>query len=216
MKLYNYYRSSTSFRIRIALNLKGQAFEYVPVNLKTGEQKEAAFASLNPHQSLPVLDAGEQKLTQSLAILDWLEATYPEPSFLPADPALQQTCRELYYAIATEIHAPNNLSVLKYLRTTFNADPSAIEAWYQTWVHRTFMPVEQRLQTMQWASPDLPFGAPGLFEIVLVPQIYNAQRWSNDLGPFPDLVRIHDHCLTLPAFRAAHPDAQPDAIETNA
>ncbi|MEM1088118.1 MAG: maleylacetoacetate isomerase [Pseudomonadota bacterium] len=211
MKLYSYYRSSTSYRVRIALNLKGLDYAIQPINLKTGEQREAEFAALNAYQTLPVLMIGDQQLAQSLAILDWLEQTYPSPSFLPGNAGSAQLCRELYYAIATEIHAPNNLPVLKYLRSEFDANQEALETWYARWIHRTFAPVEQRLETHSWTTDDLPFGAPGLLEIVLIPQIYNAQRWNTDLSAFPNLLKIDAYCGALDAFKTAHPDAQPDA-----
>ncbi|MEM1036785.1 MAG: maleylacetoacetate isomerase [Pseudomonadota bacterium] len=215
MKLYSYYRSSTSYRVRIALNLKRLDYEIQPINLKTGEQREADFAALNAYQTLPVLMTGGQQLAQSLAILDWLEQTYPSPSFLPGDAGSAQLCRELYYAIATEIHAPNNLPILKYLRSEFEADQEALEKWNARWIHRTFEPVERRLETHSWAKDDLLFGKPGLLEIVLIPQIYNARRWNVDLSTFPNLLKIDAHCAALEAFKAAHPDAQPDAPKDN-
>lgn len=215
MRLYGYYRSSTSYRIRIALALKDLEFSQDAIDLKNAEHKTAAFRALNPHQSLPVVDCDGRRLTQSLAILDWLEAAYPTPSLLPANADHIQLCLELYYAIATEIHAPNNLSVLNYLRKTFGATKQELERWNETWIHRTFEPVEQRLAASDVSTNGLPFGAPGLFEIVLIPQIYNARRWHVDLTPFPTLVEIDAHCATLDAFVRAHPDNQPDAPETN-
>jgi len=214
MKLFGYFRSSTSYRTRIALNLKSFEYEHVPVNLRTGEQFDAAFANINPHQTVPALYADGTYLTQSLALLDWMEDQRPEPSFLPSNPHLLQICRELYYAIATEIHAPNNLSVLKYLRSEFGADQTAIEKWYAHWIHRTFEPVETRLSQFNWLEDGLPFGHPSLFEIVLIPQIYNARRWNTNLSAFPLLRKIDQTCNTLPAFIAAHPEQQPDREET--
>lgn len=215
MKLYSYFRSSTSYRVRIALNLKGVSYDYEDVNLREGEQSGEAFAAVNPHKTVPALVTGDRTLVQSLAILDWLEDTYPNPSFLPGHADLIQTCRELYYAVATEIHAINNLAPLKYLGREFGADSDAIKAWYQTWVHRTFEPVESRLAKMQWTNETLPFGTPGLFEIVLIPQIYNAERWDVDMSPFPLLKKIDAHCATLPAFEKAHPANQPDTPKDN-
>lgn len=210
MKLYSYFRSSTSYRARIALNLKAIEYDYVPVDLRTGAQTGDDYGAVNVHKTVPALVTGDQTLVQSLAILDWLEETYPNPSFLPADRGAAQTCRELYYAIATEIHSLNNLATLKYLGAEFGADSEAIKAWYQTWVHRTFEPVEVRLAKMKWRSPDLPFGAPGLLEIVLVPQIYNAERWDVDMSPFPLQKKIGQYCAGLAAFEKAHPANQPD------
>jgi len=208
-KLYGYWRSSTSYRIRIALNLKGLTYDYVPVNLKEGEQTGEAYRAINPHGTVPFLDTGDGQLTQSLAILDWLEAHYPKPSFLPkTDAAL---CRDLYYAVATEIHAPNNLPILKYLKREFGADQAALEAWYQTWIHKTFTPVEARLAAHDWAGNNLPFGQPTLFEIVLIPQVYNARRWNTDLSMFPHIEKIDAACADLVAFDKARPENQIDA-----
>lgn len=214
MILYGYYRSSTSYRVRIALNLKGVAYTQAPINLRTGEQSIGSFADLNPHKTVPMLMVDGKALVQSLAIIDWLEETYPDPSLLPEAPDAIQLCKELHYAVATEIHAPNNLAVLNYLRSEFNADQNAIQAWYATWVHRTFEPVEARLAKFDWLGRDVPFGRPSMFEIVLIPQIYNARRWKTDLSGFPLLERIETACSGLPTFQAAHPDRQPDAQGT--
>lgn len=209
MKLYGYWRSSTSYRIRIALNLKGLTYDYVPVNLKAGEQMGEAYRVINPHGTVPLLDTEEGQLTQSLAILDWLEAHYPTPSFLPETNAA--LCRDLYYAVATEIHAPNNLPILKYLKSEFGADQAALEAWYATWIHKTFAPVEARLAAHDWATENLPFGQPTLFEIVLIPQVYNARRWNTDLSMFPHIEKIDAACTDLDAFDKARPENQIDA-----
>lgn len=230
LTLFGYYRSSTSYRVRIGLNLKQLDYTQVSVNLREGEHRAPAFAAINPHQSVPMLEVdsvevgsgfgsgsgsgpkpGPIRLSQSLAILDWLEAHHPAPSFWPEDPAAAQLCRELYYAIATEVHAPNNQPVLNYLRDVFGADDAGVERWIQTWVHRTFAPVEARLTAWDWLSGDLPFGAPGLFEIVLVPQLYNARRFNVNLADFPRLTAIDAHCASLDPFARAHPDTQPDA-----
>jgi len=217
MRLYSYYRSSTSYRVRIALNIKGLAYKIIPVNLKTGEQHQQSFVDLNPHATLPVLRTGKIQLVQSLAIIDWIEKFYPDPPLRPSHGTdtinVHQVCLELYYAIATEIHAPNNLSVLTYLRHELNADDAMIAAWYAKWIDKTFAPIEHRLASFNWLSADLPFGQPGLFEIVLIPQIYNARRWKTDLSDYPLLRSIDAYANQLPAFIAAHPDNQPDAQE---
>jgi len=208
MILHSYWRSSTSYRIRIALNLKGVSYKVAPVNLKTGEQRSETWLSKNPHGTVPLLDTGTETLTQSLAILDWLDAHHPDPAFLPdTQTAL---CRDLYYAVATEMHAPLNLGVLNYLRREFEANDAAIKAWYVTWIDKTFAPVEARLAAHSWAG-DLPFGQPSLFEIVLIPQIYNARRWGVDLKAYPHLEKIDALCTALDPFKAAHPDTQIDA-----
>ena len=213
MILHSYFRSSTSYRARIALNLKGVAYTQSPVNLKTGEQAGDPYRAVNPYGTVPALESESGILYQSLAIIDWLEQSYPNPSFLPADKHAAQICRELYYAVATEIHAVNNLPVLKELRSVYSADQSDLEAWYAKWIHRTFEPVEKRLKDFEWLSDGFPFGAPGLFEIVLIPQIYNANRWKTDLSEFPLLRSIDTACADIDSFQNAHPNKQPDATE---
>ena len=210
MKLHGYYRSSTSYRVRIALGLKKLAFDYVAVNLLNGEQKGEAFGAINPHQTVPALEVDGEVIVQSLAIIDWLDQTYPKPSFLPAGKMAAHICKSLYYAIATEIHAPLNPPVLKHLKDEFGADSAAINAWYAKWITRTFTPIEKRLAEFDWVSPVLPFGDPSLFEIVLIPQIYNARRWNVDLAEFPKLRKIEVYCNAIEAFQNAHPDNQPD------
>ncbi len=214
MKLYGYFRSSTSYRLRIALGLKGLEFENVPVNLVTAENKDAAFTVRNPFGSLPMLEADGRDRAQSMALLEWLEEAYPQAPFLPADIEARYTVRELAYGIATEIHAVNNLPVLKYLKDPLGHTQDKIDVWYRHWLARTLVPVEARLA--QLGTGDfLHADAPGLFEIVLIPQLYNARRFDYDLSASPHLTRIEAACLALPAFAAAHPDRQVDAPEQN-
>ncbi len=210
MKLYGYFRSSTSYRLRIALNLKGLAFENIPVDLRTGENRDAVFTQRNPFGSLPMLAADGRDRAQSMALLEWLDEAYPEPRFLPQGIEDRYTVRELAYAIATEIHAVNNLPVLTYLKDPLGHAQDEIDIWYRTWLKRTLDPVEARLA--QLGAGDFLHGdAPGLFEIVLVPQLYNARRFDYDLAMSPHLTRIEAACLALPAFAAANPDVQSDA-----
>lgn len=212
MRLYGYFRSSTSYRLRIALNLKGIAFENIPVNLVTAENKDTAFTSRNPFGSLPMLEAGGRDRAQSMALLEWLDEAYPETPFLPRDIEARYTVRELAYAIATEIHAVNNLPVLNYLKDPLGHSQDDVGVWYRHWLKRTLDPVEARLA--QLGTGDFLFGdAPGLFEIVAIPQIANARRFNYDLGASPHLTRIEAACLALPAFAAAHPDNQQDSSE---
>lgn len=215
MKLYGYFRSSTSFRLRIALGLKGLAFENIPVNLVTAENKDPAFTQRNPFGSLPLLEADGRDRVQSMALLEWLDEAYPDPAFLPKDIEARYTVRELAYAIATEIHAVNNLPVLKYLKDPLGHSQDEIDTWYRTWLERTLDPVEARLRELG-AGDFLHGNAPGLFEIVLVPQLYNARRFAYDLSASPHLTRIEAACLALPAFAAAHPDKQIDSPENKA
>lgn len=208
MKLYGYYRSSTSYRLRIALELKGLDYEYVPVNLLDSEQKSAAFTGRNPFASVPLLEANGRDRAQSMAQLEWLDEVYPEPPLLPADIEERYTVRELAYAIATETHAPNNLQVLKYLKAEFGATQDQTDSWYRHWLARTFTPIEQRLA--QIGTGDFLFAQPGLFEVLLLPQMYNARRFALDMAAYPHLTRIEKACFALPEFQRAHPDAQPD------
>lgn len=215
MKLYGYFRSSTSFRLRIALGLKDLPFENIPVNLVTAENKDPAFTQRNPFGSLPLLEAEGRDRVQSMALLEWLDEAYPDPAFLPKDIEARYTVRELAYAIATEIHAVNNLPVLKYLKDPLGHTQDEIDTWYRTWLKRTLDPVEARLAQLG-AGDFLHGNAPGLFEIVLVPQLYNARRFAYDLSASPHLTRIETACLALPAFAAAHPDNQIDSPEKKA
>jgi len=210
MKLYGYFRSSTSYRLRIALGLKGLAFANIPVNLATAENKRERFTSRNPFGSLPMLEADGRDRAQSMALLEWLDEAYPAPAFLPQDIEDRYTVRELAYAIATEIHAVNNLPVLKYLKDPLGHSQDEIDIWYRNWLKRTLDPVEARLAQLQ-TGDFLHGNAPGLFEIVLIPQLANARRFAYDLSACPHMTRIAAACLALPAFAAAHPDNQIDA-----
>ena len=212
MRLHGYFRSSTSYRVRIALNLKGLAYETVPVNLLKAEQRGEAFRALNCFAGVPALEAEGRIYAQSLAILEWLDERYPEPPLLPHGIDHRFAARELAYAIATELHAPLNSPVLAYLERDLGLSPQAVRAWYHRWLGKTLTGVEARVA--QHATGDFLFDAPGLFEAVLIPQLYNARRFAFDLSAMPHLTRIEAACLALPAFVAAHPDNQPDAPET--
>lgn len=213
MKLHGYYRSSTTYRLRIALELKGIDYEYIPVNLLESEQQGEAFTSRNPFGSVPLLVADGRDRAQSMAQLEWLDEAYPDKPLLPGTIEDRYTARELAYAIATETHAPNNLQVLKYLKANFDASQTQIDDWYRHWLARTFGPVEARLA--QHGSQDFLFDAPGLFELVLLPQMYNARRFALDLSAYPHMTRIETACLALPEFQRAHPDNQIDNPERN-
>jgi maleylacetoacetate isomerase len=211
MKLHGYFRSSTTYRLRIALNLKGLDYDYRPVNLVAAEQKAGSYTARNPFGSVPLLEAGGRARAQSMAQLEWLEEAHPEPPLLPTDIEERFTVRELAYAIATETHAPNNLQVLNYLKAEFGASQQQVGAWYRHWLNRTFAPVEARLA--EYGAGDFLMGQPGLFEVVLLPQVYNAERFALDFAPYPRIRRIADACLRLEAFQRAHPDNQPDNPE---
>ncbi len=206
MELFGYYRSSTSYRLRIALNLKGLEYDNVPVDLLQNQQKHASFTERNPYGSLPMLHADGRDRAQSMALIEWLDEAYPDPPFLPADIEDRYTARELAYAIATELHAPLNLPVLKYLGEELGASKQQVKQWYHHWLKRTLTPVEQRLSQLN--TGDFLFNAPGLFEIVLLPQIYNTRRFEFDLAQFPHMRRIEIACLQMEAFSQAYPDHQ--------
>ncbi|GGC06128.1 maleylacetoacetate isomerase [Novosphingobium endophyticum] len=208
MRLHAYYRSSTSYRVRIALNLKGLDYEIVPVNLLESEQRGEAYRKLNPFAGVPALEADGRVYTQSMAILEWLDERHRDRSLLPADTEDRFVMRELAMAIATELHAPLNLPVLRYLKHELGHSQDEIDTWYRHWLARTLVPVEAKLA--ERGAGDFLFDGPGLFECVLIPQLYNARRFDFDLSAMPHMTRIEAACLEHPAFVAAHPDNQPD------
>ena len=208
IRLHGYYRSSTSYRLRIALELKGLDYEYVPVNLLESEQKGAAFTSRNPFGSVPLLEAGGMDRVQSMAQIEWLDEAYTDRPLLPTGLDDRYVARELAYAIATELHAPLNLPVLKYLSNEYGKSQDEIGVWYRHWLARTLDPLEQRLA--QLGTGDFLFDASGFFEVCLLPQVYNARRFEFDFSDKPHIERIERACLALPEFQRAHPDAQPD------
>ncbi|WP_422020064.1 maleylacetoacetate isomerase [Roseibium sp.] len=209
MKLYTYWRSTTSYRVRAALNLKGIAYEAVPVNLVAGEQTSEAYAALNPGLGVPtlVLEDGTI-LRQSMAILEWIEETVPEPALLPADPVLRANLRAAANVISTDIHPVNNLRVVSKLKSMGHDQDDAI-SWMNDWMTWGFTAFQRMI------DPKTPFcfgTAPGLADICLVSQLYNAHRWGTDLSPFSRLTDIEKRCLQIPAIEAAAPKNQPDAI----
>lgn len=217
MKLYGYFRSSASYRVRIALNLKGLAYEQAAVHLVKhgGEQLSAAFRALNPEALVPALEdqdaSGSVILTQSLAIMEYLEEVYPQPALLPRLPVQRAHVRALALAIACEIHPLNNLRVLKYLSGTLQVSEEQKNAWYRHWCESGLAVLEQRL-TADPHTGRYCFGdTPGLADCCLVPQIANAQRFNCDLSAMPTLLRINQACLEHTAFIQAMPANQPDA-----
>ncbi|XAP78136.1 maleylacetoacetate isomerase [Citromicrobium bathyomarinum] len=211
MKLYGYFRSSTSYRLRLALQLKGLEYENCPVNLVEGQQKGEAFAGRNPFATVPMLEVDGKDRVQSMAIIEWLDEAYPENPLLPADIEQRYLARELAYAIATELHAPLNLPVLKYLKSEYGQDQDGVNTWYRHWLARTLQPIERRLAQLN--TGDFLFDRPGFFEVVLMPQIYNARRFGYDFSAAPHTTRIEAACLALDAVQRAHPDNQNDTPE---
>ena len=208
MRLFTYWRSSTAYRVRIALNLKGIAYQAVPVNLAAGEQCGAGYTALNPGQGVPTLVTDDgTPLTQSMAILEWLDETHPQPPLLPEDAVARARVRAAALAIATDIHPVNNLRVITRLEAMGHGQGEAVD-WMNHWMARGFAAVAAMI------APGTPFcfgEAPGLADLCLVPQLYNARRWGLDLAPYPRLTAIEARCLALPAFDAARPETQPDA-----
>jgi maleylacetoacetate isomerase len=213
MKLYNYFRSSASFRVRIALALKGLDYDYVPVHLlkEGGQQFSAGFKAMNPAALVPVLDDDGTVLTQSLAIIEYLDETRPQVPLLPRDAAGRARVRAIALAIACEIHPLNNLRVLGYLSKTLGVSDEQRNAWYRHWVEAGLEAVEAMLAGDPRTGDCCHGDSPTLADICLVPQIFNAQRFKARLDHVPTVMRIHEHCLTLPAFAQSAPALQPDA-----
>ena len=211
MKFYGYFRSSSSYRCRIAFNLKGLDYEFASVHLKNGAQKSPEFAALNPQKLLPALITDEgAELTQSLAILEWLDETHPEPALLPSDPLGRARVRAFAQVIACEIHPLQNLRVLKYLADEFGADAAATTAWLTRWLTEGLEACEALLAKRE-AETAFCFGdTPGLADVCLVPQIFSAQRFGVDVSHLTRIAAIHARCDALPAFADAHPARQPD------
>lgn len=212
MQLYSYFRSSAAYRVRIALNLKGLSYEYKPVHLLKdgGQQLSPEYRRLNPNALVPSLVDGDQVLTQSLAIIEYLEELHPQPPLLPADPAGRARVRAIAQTIACDIHPLNNLRVLKYIKGTLGASEEAKNEWYRHWVQQGLAALEAMLDspaTGRYCHGDTPT----LADLCLVPQMANARRFDCDLSRVPTLVRIDAACRALPAFADAAPDKQPDA-----
>ena len=203
MKLYDYFRSSAAYRVRIALNLKGLSYERIAVNLLQGEQKEDSYKTLNPQGLVPTLVDDDKVFTQSLAICEYLEETHPEPPLLPSDPVARAQVRTLALAVACEIHPLNNSGVLKYLVEQLGASETDKLVWYHHWLREGFTSIETLLanQSGRFCHGD----SPTLADVCLVPQMFNARRFKLDLTPFPTIVRIEQTCLELPAFADARP-----------
>ncbi len=213
MKLYTYFRSSAAYRVRIALNLKGLDYEAVPVHLVRGggEQKRPEYLALNPAGLLPSLEVGGQVLTQSLAIIEYLEETHPAPPLLPADPLCRARVRAIAQTIACDIHPINNLRVLQALVRDFGASDAQKNAWYRHWVETGLAAVEAMLANDPRTGRFCHGDAPGLADCCLVPQVFNAQRFACRTEHIPTVMRIAAECETIEAFRLAAPGNQPDA-----
>ena len=209
MKLYNYFRSSASFRVRIALNLKGLPFEYMPVHLARGDHKLPAYAEVSADRLVPALETDGQILSQSMAIIEYLDETHPQPALLPADALGRARVRALAQSIACEIHPLNNLRVLKYLVRDLKVDEEAKNTWYRHWVREGLEAFERQLAQ----APQARFchgDTPTLADCCLVPQIFNAKRFDTPLEGLPRTMAVFDACMQLDAFQKAQPSSCPD------
>ena len=204
MILHDFALSSASYRVRIALNLKGLQYETRSYKLRAGDQRASSYLALNPAGLVPTLEADGLVITQSLAIVDYLDATRPEPRLIPSDPAERARVLAIVYTITCDIHPLNNLRVLLYLETVLSQDEHARDGWYSTWVTAGFTAIESMLRARS-ETPFISGNAPGIAEVCLVPQVFNARRFKVDLSPFPRLVEAADRAAGLAAFAKAAP-----------
>jgi len=210
LTLYTYFRSSAAFRVRCALNHKGLAYTPEIVWLLTDEQTSDAYRAINPQALVPTLIDGDLRLSQSLAIIEYLEETRPAPALLPADPAGRARVRSLSLLVACDIHPINNLRILKYLKAELGHPQAEVDAWYRHWVAQGLAAFERELadpRTGRYCHGDTV----SMADCCLVPQVFNAQRFSVDLAPYPAVMRVFDALMQLPAFDVAQPSKQPDA-----
>jgi len=211
MKLYDYWRSSAAYRVRIALNLKGLAYEHISVHLVKdgGQQHSDDYKAINPQGLVPSLVTDEGDIIpQSLAILEYLEETNPTPALLPVAPLDRAYVRGLADMIACDVHPVNNLRILQYMVTELKVEDEAKMQWYRHWIYKGFDALEERLGEDLYCYGDTPT----LADICLIPQVYNAHRFNCDMSPYPKISRINDACLKLDAFQKAIPENQPDAV----
>jgi maleylacetoacetate isomerase len=212
MKLYGYFRSSASYRVRIALNLKGVDYVNAFVHLRRDEHMTEAYRDVNPQGFIPALEDDDGEiLNQSLAIIEYLDETCPHPPLLPPHPADRARVRALAQVVASDIHPVNNLRVLRYLRRELARDEVTVERWYNHWLAEGFHTVEAMLANDERTGRFCHGDAPGLADICLIPQVVNAATYALDLSPYPTIQRIFDTCMGLDAFYKAHPARQPDS-----
>lgn len=210
--LHNYFRSSTSYRVRIALNMKGLAYDYVAHHLRHGEQRSAGYLAVNPQGLVPAMIWTDgTMIAQSLAIMEFLDETVPEPPLLPGTAHDRARIRMIAQMIACEIHPVNNLRVLNALRTRYGADDAGVADWFRHWVNETFEPLEKTLASDGGTGRFCHGDAPTMADICLVAQVANNARFKVDMAPYPTIARINDACMALPAFANAAPARQPDA-----
>jgi maleylacetoacetate isomerase len=213
MKLYTFFRSSASYRVRIALNLKGISCEQAPIHLRRGggEQFTAAYKAINPQALVPALEDNGRILTQSLAIIEYLDEKYPNPPLLPKDPADKAVVRSMALVIACEVHPIQNLRVLNYVKATYNQTDEQVNQWAQHWIDLGLSALQETI-VAQPKRGNFCFGdTPTLADICLIPQLGNARRYRCDLSKYPPILEIDKNCAALPAFANAAPEKQPDA-----
>ncbi len=212
MKLYTFFRSSASFRVRIALNYKGLPYEPIIVSLPKGEHAGTAFRAVNPQGLVPALEDSGQVLSQSLAIMEYLDEAHPGPKLLPTDPIARAYVRAFSQLVACEIHPLNNLRTLKYIKKTYNLDEEGVNSWYRHWIAEGFALMETFLLEEGKHGRHVYRDQITMADCCLVPQVFNAQRYQCDLDPYPTVMRIFDACMKIEAFIAAQPSKQPDAV----
>lgn len=212
MKLYGFFRSGTSHRLRIALNLKGLSYEQVSVSLAKNQHQQSDFKALNPQGLVPVLETEQGLLTQSPAIIEWLEEVYPDVALLPKDPFEKAKVRALAAIVGCDIHPINNKRVLEYLRNNLGQDENQVLAWCAEWISKGFEALEALLQQDQTRQNFCYGNSATLADVYLIPQVYSAKRFKVDLTPYPTIVSIYEHCMQLEAFQKADPAQQADAI----
>lgn len=215
LTLYSYWRSSAAYRVRIGLNLKGLRYETVPVHLlrNGGEQHAADYAAANPQKLVPMLMHGQRRMRQSMAILEYLDEVWPDPPLLPSTARGRQRVRALAQVVACDIHPLNNLRVLKFFENEWNVPRPERDEWMKHWMAEGFAAFEALLADHPSTAEFCEGHAPTLADCCLVPQLFNARRFGVDLSPYPTIRRIEAACLALPAFQAAKPENQPDAIK---
>ena len=211
MKLHSYFRSSAAFRVRIALNLKGLAYDMAFVHIAKGEHRQPAYGALNPQALVPTLDIDGNMLTQSLAIIEYLEETHPQPPLLPKDAAGRARVRSLAMLIACEIHPVNNLRVLQHLKRALGQSEEQVNAWYRHWIADGLAKFEAQLAGTKGSGRFSHGDAPTMADCCLVPQVFNAQRYKCDTAAYPATMRVFAECMKLEAFDRAQPSKQPDA-----
>lgn len=210
MILHDFFRSGTSHRLRIALNLKGICYDRRAVSLPNRAHRDAVYLRLNPQGLVPTFENGGAAMVQSPAIIEWLEEVYPDPPLLPVQPAARQRVRAMAALVGCDIHPLNNLRVLTRLRQTYGFDEDAVLAWCATWIESGFSALEELL-AREGSERFCHGDSPSLADCYLIPQVFSARRFNVDLAPYPRIRAIDAHCATLEPFINAHPDRQPDA-----